>query len=293
MTAGRDQNDTLNSQNDTLAKWEGDRDRALELGGLCVIGAERHEARRIDNQLRGRAGRQGDPGVSQFFVSLEDELMRIFGGDKIKNLMNVLKFPEDQPLQSRIISSSIEKAQSKVEGFNFDARQHVLEYDDVLAKHRNKIYGQRKEVLSADFAALKEMAKNVLRQEIEKIMDSNNKEEIKMIMPLPQEVALDREALIEHSQKLLNLRETKEGSEGLLKVLRFVFLRAIDDYWTEHLVNMDHLKDSSRLKAYGGKDPLVEYKTEGHKMFQDLWGSINGQIARTIFKVGLKSELSS
>ncbi len=187
------------------------------LGGLHVIGTERHEARRIDNQLRGRSGRQGDPGSTQFFVSLEDDLMRIFGGDKIKSLMNVLKVPEDEPIQAGMISGAIESAQEKIEGFNFDARHHLLEYDDVLNKHREIIYKKRKEFLTEE-------------------------------------------------------DQTK----------RFISLRVIDMLWQEHLSYMDHVRDSVRLRAYGGRDPLVEYKNEGHRAFGQLLSTIDANIAENI-----------
>jgi len=274
------------------------------LGGLHIAGTERHEARRIDNQLRGRSGRQGDPGSSQFFVSLEDELMRIFGGDKIKNLMEMFKLPEDQPIEAKMISRAIEKAQSKVEGLNFDSRSHVLEYDEVLAKHRQKIYAQRKDILSADYETLKGMVAEILREEIEKIVLVYSEqtsdlaamaEEIKVIMPLPADVLTElknfknsNESLDyfhQHCENLLRIREQNEGIENLTKTYRFACLRCLDSLWTDHLVNMDHLKDSVMLRAYGGKDPLVEYKTEGHKMFQTLWAAINFQIARTVFKL--------
>ncbi|MCX6717988.1 MAG: preprotein translocase subunit SecA [Candidatus Staskawiczbacteria bacterium] len=195
-----------------------------EVGGLHVIGTERHDARRIDNQLRGRAGRQGDPGSTQFFVSLEDDLMRIFGGDKIKNLMTALKMPEDEPIQAGMISGAIESAQEKIEGFNFDARHHVLEYDDVLNKHREIIYKKRKNFL--------ENSKN----------------------------------------------ETE----------KFISLRVLDMLWQEHLSYMDHIRDSVRLRAYSGRDPLVEYKNEGHKAFGQLLAMLDANIADNILKAGLQ-----
>lgn len=190
------------------------------LGGLHVIGTERHDARRIDNQLRGRSGRQGDPGSTQFFVSLEDDLMRIFGGDKIKGLLTALKVPEDEPIQANIISGAIESAQEKIEGFNFDARHHLLEYDDVLNKHREIIYKKRKSFL--------------------------------------------------------------EDSKSELE--KFVSLRVIDTLWQEHLSYMDHVRDSVRLRAFGGRDPLVEYKNEGHRAFQQLLATIDQNIEENLKK---------
>ena len=197
----------------------------IELGGLHVMGTERHDARRIDNQLRGRAGRQGDPGSSQFFVSLEDDLMRIFGGDKIKNLMTALNVPEDEPIQANIISGAIESAQSKIEGFNFDARKHLLEYDDVVNKHREIIYKKRREFLE---------------------------------------------------------------EKDLVK--KYVSLQVIDHFWKDHLSDMDHMRDSVRLRAYGGQDPLVEYKNEGHKMFQQLLQLIDQNIKENLAKASLQPQ---
>ncbi len=229
--------------------------RVAELGGLHVIGTERHDARRIDNQLRGRSGRQGDPGSSQFFVSLEDDLMRIFGGDKIKNLMTALNVPEDEPIQAGIISGAIESAQSKIEGFNFDARKHLLEYDDVVNKHREIIYKKRREFLQGE--NLKE-----------KILESFKK------IGIPEEN--------------YNKKEKEIGQENMRQAEKFVSLRVLDNFWQNHLSDMDHLRDSVRLRAYGGQDPLIEYKNEGHKMFQQLLQMIDANIADNIMKAGLQ-----
>jgi len=268
-------------------------EKVKALGGLRIIGTERHEARRIDNQLRGRAGRQGDPGLSQFFVSLEDELMRIFGGDRIKKLMEMMKIPEDQPITAKIINSALEKAQSKVEGLNFDARQHVLEYDDVMAKHRFKIYSQRAQTLIDDYQQLKDFVWQILEKELSGLTETI--EEIKTIMPLSEEIikglqeAKDQDKALQilnnHAKQLWQEKEAQDSQENLLRLLRFVVLRCLDFWWIEHLINMDHLKDSVNLRAYGGRDPLAEYKTEGHQLFQELWKNVNSQIARTIFKV--------
>ena len=268
-------------------------EKVKALGGLRIIGTERHEARRIDNQLRGRAGRQGDPGLSQFFVSLEDELMRIFGGDRIKKLMEMMKIPEDQPITAKIINSALEKAQSKVEGLNFDARQHVLEYDDVMAKHRFKIYSQRAQILIDDYQQLKDFVWQILEKELSGLTETI--EEIKTIMPLSEEIikglqeAKDQDKALQilnnHAKQLWQEKEAQDSQENLLRLLRFVVLRCLDFWWIEHLINMDHLKDSVNLRAYGGRDPLAEYKTEGHQLFQELWKNVNSQIARTIFKV--------
>ncbi len=228
-----------------------------EIGGLHVIGTERHDARRIDNQLRGRAGRQGDPGSTQFFVSLEDDLMRIFGGDKIKSLMNVLKVPEDEPIQAGMISGAIESAQQKIEGFNFDARKHLLEYDNVLNKHREIVYKKRKEFLES---------RDLKNKTIEILKKSGFTEDD------------------------FNKKEKEVGQENMRQLEKAVCLRVLDMLWQEHLSYMDHIRDSVRLRAYGGRDPLVEYKNEGHKAFGQLLATIDANIAENILKAGLPSQ---
>jgi len=276
------------------------------LGGLFVLGTERHEARRIDDQLRGRTGRQGDPGVSQFFVSLEDELMRVFGGERLKGLMDTLKIEEDQPIQARIISKAIEKAQVRVEGFNFDSRKHVLEYDDVIAKHREAIYARRDKILNKGYEEIKTAVLEIIEQEIKKIIVSYSQdnfsaqdiiEEIKTIFPVNNEAQEEIQRLKEIepvlnylanlARQALDAKENKEDKENMDKILRFVSLKNIDFFWTEHLVSLDNLKDSVGLRAYGGRDPLVEYKTESHRLFKDLQSSIDEQIAKTVFKVSI------
>jgi len=237
-------------------------EKVKQMGGLHVIGTERHEARRIDNQLRGRSGRQGDPGSSQFFTALEDDLMRIFGGDRIKSLMDALKIPDDQPIEANLVSGAIESAQSKIEGMNFDLRKHVLEYDDVMNKHREVIYKKRREILEkAQNSTLKE-------QMLEIIKKAGHKEE-------------------DYIKK-----EKEIGEDKMREVEKIVSLRVLDAFWMEHLENMEHLRDSVRLRAYGQRDPLVEYKTEGHKMFQKLLGMIELSTADMIFKVSLVPESS-
>lgn len=230
-----------------------------EFGGLFVLGTERHEARRIDDQLRGRAGRQGDPGSSQFFVSLEDDLMRIFGGDRIKSLMTVLNVPEDEPIQAGMISGAIESAQSKIEGFNFDARHHLLEYDDVMNKHREIIYKKRKEML--------ELPPEKLKLQIIEIIKK-----------------------AEYTEEDYNKREQEVGQDTMFQLERVVSLKVLDTLWQDHLSNMDHLRDSVRLRAYGGHDPLIEYKNEGHKMFHRLLEEIDMSIANSVLKANLQPQ---
>jgi preprotein translocase subunit SecA len=234
--------------------------KVREVGGLHIIGTERHEARRIDNQLRGRSGRQGDSGSSQFFVSLEDELMTRFGGERIKNLMDMLKVPEDQPIENKMISKAIESAQSKIEGYNFDIRHHVLEYDQVMNKQREAVYRMRKEIL---FGKDEEI--------FGKIKDLLNDEEFK--------------------QYIEKFKDFPERDRANLE--RFVMLRAIDMLWMEHLETMECLRESVSLRAYGQRDPLVEYKNEGRRLFSHILNEINNVIVEMLMKVELKHQAPS
>ncbi|MEX2090829.1 MAG: preprotein translocase subunit SecA [Candidatus Paceibacterota bacterium] len=232
--------------------------KVRELGGLHVIGTERHEARRIDDQLRGRAGRQGDSGSSNFYVSMEDDLVRVFGGDRLKNLMDRLGVSEDDVIENRFVSGAIEQAQSKIEGHNFDIRKYVLEYDDVMNKHRDSVYRTRKEILFAD----------------------NNKE-----------LVLDwLSAHTENAKEQYEKKEEEIGPDMMRQLERFILLRVIDQFWIDHIDAMEHLRDSVRLRAYGQRDPLIEYKMEAHTMFQQLMESIKAQVANLIFKAELTQQ---
>ena len=228
--------------------------RILDLGGLHVIGTERHEARRIDNQLRGRSGRQGDPGSSQFFASLEDSLLKIFGGERIKNLMNTLNIPEDQPIEAGLVSRAIESAQTKIEGFNFDARKHVLEYDDVMNRHRSLVYKKRQEILLG-----------ISRDEILGLLKNQISEG--------------------NVEDLYNQKEKEMGPELMRQVEKLVMLNTLDNLWMNHLEDMEYLRDSVRLRAYGQRDPLVEYKNESRKLFKDLLLNFEAQVATIILKI--------
>ncbi len=239
----------------------GEAEKVKELGGLHVIGTERHEARRIDNQLRGRSGRQGDSGSSQFFVSLEDDLLRIFGGDRIKSLMGYLKIPEDQPIEANLISGVIEQSQTKIEGMNFDLRKHVLEYDDVMNKHRETIYKKRKEILKASPEELREKILQMIKK-------------------------------TGFSEKDYTAKEKEIGPENMPKIEKLVSLRTLDMLWVDHLYYMEDLRGSVSLRAYGQRDPLVEYKSEGHKKFQRLLSTIESTIANTILKVPLAPKIA-
>ncbi|MEI8339223.1 MAG: preprotein translocase subunit SecA [bacterium] len=226
------------------------------LGGLCVIGTERHEARRIDNQLRGRAGRQGDPGQTQFYVSLEDSLMRIFASDTIKKMMGKFGIPEDQPIENYLITRSLENAQTKIEGFNFDARKHVLEYDDVLNYQRQTIYERRRALLTG-------------REELVK-------------------AKLDEMPLSEECKAVIKEKEIKLGEKDFYLAIRRMMLQINDMFWVDHLEAMDYLRGSVNLRAYGQRDPLVEYKKEGLKMFKEMQLGIAAEIERIIPLLGLE-----
>ncbi|MCX6703333.1 MAG: preprotein translocase subunit SecA [Candidatus Zambryskibacteria bacterium] len=226
-------------------------EKVKELGGLFVLGTERHDARRIDNQLRGRSGRQGDPGETQFFVSLEDTLMRVFGGDRLKSMMTKLGVPDDEAIENSFITRSIEQAQEKIEGFNFDARKHVLEFDDVLNYQRKIFYERRNKVLTGGVDAVGEFVEPLLHKLTEE----------------------DRKAITE-----------KLGSdkEAVLGVVRQIVLQTMDMYWVEHLEVMDYMRSSVNLRAYGQRDPLTEYKREGLRLFKEMEVSIENQILKLI-----------
>jgi len=248
-------------------------DIVRQIGGLHVLGTERHEARRIDNQLRGRSGRQGDPGFTQFFVSLEDDLMRIFGGDKIKSIMSTFNLPEDEPISAGILSGALESAQSKIEGFNFDARKHLLEYDNVMNKHREIIYKKRNEILE----------RSVYRGPTPVSLLGSDPDQAFALRDFVLDIVKKNNFT---EQDYLN-KEKELGEENMRNVEKFVCLKVIDNLWQDHLGNMDYIRDSVRLRAYGGKDPLVEYKNEGHRMFNEMLAQIDFEIAENILKASL------
>jgi len=242
--------------------------KVKELGGLHVIGTERHEARRIDDQLRGRAGRQGDPGSSQFFLSLEDELLRIFGGEKVKSLMSALKIPETEPIEANIISKVVESSQAKIEGIHFDARKHLLEYDDVLNKHREAIYKKRKEILKKS-----------------KIQNPNDKNSLRSYI-------LEVIKKYGYKEEDYKRKEKELGAGRLREIEKFICLQVIDGLWMQHLEEMEYLRDAVKLRAYGHLDPLVEYKREANKLFKQLLETIELAIAQTLMKVEVRPQNS-
>lgn len=287
-----------------------------ELGGLFIIGTERHEARRIDNQLRGRAGRQGDPGKSQFYLSLEDELMRRFGGEKLKGMMTSLNIPEDEPIQNVIITKVIESAQTKIEGFNFDIRKHVLDYDDVMNKQREVVYRRRRAVLETKDMRTETM--NLLDEEFEKMIGFHTAMEeaewnlheivveMKNLFPGVKEDtllktlesirddrskdelekrALIREKLLEEAKKYSFEKETAFGAETWGQVQKALLMRSTDTLWMNHLDEIDYLRQGIGLRGYGQRDPLVEYKREAFDLFMGLLDAMRKNYLMTVFKV--------
>ena len=288
-------------------EWKLEHDRVVDLGGLHVVGTERHEARRIDNQLRGRAGRQGDPGASQFFVSLEDDIVKRFGGDRVKGVMEWAGMDENTSIEHPMISKAIENSQVKVEAFHFDIRKHLVDYDNVVNKHREVIYGERDKILAG--ADLKVNILDMVEKQIEQIVQDHSHgydapdlegilQEVTEILPLPENVAdmqlgkLGKkqllERLIDYARQLYDLREKDQGPEQMRLLERLVMLRVIDDHWKEHLTAMDHLRQSASLQSVRQIDPLVVYKKEGGAYFDSLMAGIQHDIAHTIYKVNIE-----
>jgi len=284
-----------------------------DLGGLHILGTSRHESRRIDNQLRGRSGRQGDPGSSRFFLSLEDDLLRIFGSDRVSGIMDKLGMEEDEPVEHQMISKAIENAQRKVEGHNFEIRKHLLEYDDVMNKQREVIYRQRREIMANDdvrediMDMISDLAHNFSSGVADPRMDPTEwdwdslYEQLHSTFGLKYELAdeekkddLSGEELAEKLTVFLEEaykdREKENGPENMRNLEKLVLLQVIDQHWKEHLLNMDHLKEGIGLRGYGQKNPLDEYKREGYEMFLDLMDTIKQQTVRHLFLIRLVEE---
>ena len=287
-------------------------DGVAELGGLHIIGTERHESRRIDNQLRGRAGRQGDPGSSHFYLSLDDDLMRLFGSDNIATIMDKLGMGEDEPIEHALITRSIEQAQKKVEGRNFDIRKHVLEYDDVMNQQRTVIYGQRRQILVGE-----NMKENIFHM-VEKLINRGMElfadeklypeewnysglieycEEIFAPEGYLKEDALNKLSREELQEELLrtanvtyDAREALFGTDNMREMEKVVMLKVVDSKWMEHLDAMDTLREGISLRSYGQRDPLIEYKIEAYDMFQQLIELIQEDIAKYIYRVNIVSQ---
>lgn len=267
-----------------------------DLGGLFVLGSERHESRRIDNQLRGRAGRQGDPGVTQFFVSAEDDLMRIFGGERIGAILSRLKVDEDTPIENRLISKNLEKAQEKVEGFHFDQRKNVVQYDDVMNRHRKAIYAMRREILRQE--DISKRIKLMIEEEAHALATSpliandDFDQVVHEVFPF-DEPTLDRlfdsettqfeKKLLTEARELYDVRETAFTSEIMRKVERDVYMQILDNLWMQHLENMDHLREGIHWMSVGQQDPLVEYRRQGQRIFDDLQLTLRHDVLRALY----------
>lgn len=286
----------------------------VELGGLAVIGTERHESRRIDNQLRGRAGRQGDPGVSQFYLSLEDDLMKRFGSERIKLFLDRMNVEEsDAVIQSKMFSRQVESAQKRVEGNNYDTRKNVLQYDDVMREQREVIYAQRQEVIMEE-TDLTETLMNMVKRTISRIVDSHTQlekenwnlegivdfasstlvhEETISVKDLenktPEEI---KNYLVSRTQEVFDAKaEQLNGPEQMLEFQKVVILRVVDTKWTDHIDAMDQLRQSVGLRAYGQNNPLVEYQTEGFNMFEEMVGAIEFEVSRLFMKSEIRQNV--
>lgn len=291
--------------------WQEAHEKVVKAGGLHVIGTERHESRRIDNQLRGRSGRQGDPGSSRFFLSLEDDLMRIFGGEQIGSLMDRLKLPEDQPIENSLVSRAIEQAQVKVEGFHFDSRKNLVEYDNVINQQREIVYKLRRKVLESK--NLKDEILEKLGDAIDSILllswpvDSDKPDYEKIVISFLDVVPFDDASRDRVKTQLTKLKRKEEIKEFLAKVIsdiydarekqlgdalmrqaeKFAYLSSIDRHWIDHIDHLDGLREGVRLRAYGQKDPLVEFKNEAFGLFESLLGRIDTELTGRIFRIGI------
>ncbi|MBI5101607.1 MAG: preprotein translocase subunit SecA [Nitrospirae bacterium] len=288
-------------------KCSADREKVLASGGLHIIGTERHESRRIDNQLRGRSGRQGDPGGTRFYLSLEDDLMRIFGSDRISGLMGKLGMDEDVPIENRMVSKSIENAQKRVESHNFDIRKHLLEYDDVMNKQRTEIYAFRRDILSS--GDLKEKILSMAEDTLEDLLAiycpedrpgheydlKGLKDAIYGIYALtfdemPEDIIRLRELLDTEIKKAYEIKESDVGSDTMRYLEKVVLLQVLDSQWKDHLLAMDHLKEGIGLRGYGQRDPLVEYKREAFDMFTEMSGRVSSEVVTRLYKIQIQRE---
>lgn len=291
-------------------QWEEERQKVLESGGLHVIGTERHESRRIDNQLRGRSGRQGDPGSSKFYLSLEDDLMRIFGGDQIKSLMDKLNIPEDQPIENPLVSRAIEQSQVKVEGFHFDTRKRLVEFDDVANQQREIVYKLRRKILESEnlkdeiIEKLGIYAGKISASEMglvdyqmivgeflevvpfDPISTSGFKSELEK-RKTSEEIEIFLENVFKDVHKS---REEQVGEKIMRQIEKYAYLSSIDHYWIDHIDTIDDLRDSIGLRAYGQRDPLVEFKAEAYQMFDSLLSRIDTEVVKRLFRIGVNQQ---
>ncbi len=298
-------------------KWhetEQNKQKVRELGGLCVIGTERHESRRIDNQLRGRSGRLGDPGVSRFYLSLEDELMRRFGGDRISGLMNRMGVEDDVPIEAGLVNRAIENAQTKVEGHNFDIRKHVLQYDEVVNEQRNRIYDQRRRILTEP--SLKNSVEAMIEEEVTAVVAQFTAGEyedewqldelvqaLRGIFPIPAGFAIEqwhkaaREQIEEEAAALAleayAAKEVAMDDPTMRQAEKQIMLWAVDNRWVRHLTDLDHLREGIGLQAYAQVDPLVAYKREAFNMYSSLMEDIRGDIVKAVYTVQVQPQQST
>ncbi|MBV1752537.1 MAG: SEC-C domain-containing protein [Desulfarculus sp.] len=287
-----------------------EREEVLAAGGLHILGTERHESRRIDNQLRGRSGRQGDPGSSRFYLSLEDDLLRLFGSDRIKGIMGKLGMEEGEPIEHGLISRAIENAQRKVEGRNFEIRKQLLEYDDVLNKQREVIYAQRRMAMTGDGVhdSVLEMMDELAEQVVDAYADDHvpsaewDAKGLKdavgnafgFIPDLGDMQEHDAESLIQNvsnqAKELYSRKFDTYGQETMDQLERWILLDRVDSLWKDHLLNMDHLKEGIGLRGYGQKDPLREYQREGYEMFAQMVDRIKSETVGALMRVQIASE---
>ncbi len=290
------------------AQCEADREKVIAAGGLHVLGTERHEARRIDNQLRGRSGRQGDPGSSRFYISLEDDLMRRFGGPSVASIMDRLGLDEDVPIEHNVVSKAIENAQVRVEGYNFDIRKHVLQYDDVVNKQREVIYNQRRQILSEP--TMRPTIMSMVADELRSLVDAFTRDqereewdlaglaaEVSKIFPLPSGEKpeswrqLKPSDLAEHlvalAEAVYDEREKALGETNMRQLERLLMLRAVDNRWVRHLTDLDELREGIGLRAFAQQDPLIAYQKEAHEMYEDLIAAISRDVVYSIFHAQL------
>jgi preprotein translocase subunit SecA len=291
-------------------EWEPEHNRVVDSGGLYVVGTERHESRRIDNQLRGRSGRQGDPGATRFYLSLEDELMRLFSGDRLASIMERLRMPDDLPIEARMVSRAIERAQGNVEQQNFEIRKNVLQYDDVLNTQRKVIYEERNRILEGeDFSEhAKELLEDVVTAAVDTFASPDVYEEDRDVAGLivaleelyPTKVRKEdvemlsydetREVVLRDLHEAYAAKESQLGAETMRAAERMVLLNVLDAAWRDHLYEMDYLREGIGLRAMGQRDPLVEYQREGYEMFQNLTGRIREEFTKYIFHVSTAVE---
>ena len=274
-------------------------DEVKELGGLVVIGSERHDSRRVDNQLRGRGGRQGDPGITQFFVSCEDDLMRIFQGNQIGAMLNRIGIDEDTPIQNRSVTKMLEAAQKRIEGFNFDSRKNVVQYDNVINRHRRIVYLMRRRILEG--ANISDEINRLIKEAVADLTAESIRVNRNFIKEFQSVFDLDRDLIIEigfkrkeeERAKLATLavkeayatKELEFGADVMRKIEREVYLKVLDALWMQHLENMQYLREGIHWRSIGQRDPLVEYRTESQKLFEGLQKNLREEVLKILLSI--------